>query len=68
MKNPNGKLAWLPDPALCADKTHFTLFDEVVGKKTTEKDLPSTNIPSRVEVAEDFRVRNLQVKHCKPVF
>ena len=54
MKNPNGKLAWLPDPALCADKTHFTLFDEVVGKKTTEKDLPSTNIPSRVEVAEDF--------------
>ena len=45
MKNPNGKLPWLLNPVLCADKTHFTPFDEIVGKETTKKDLPSANIP-----------------------
>ena len=44
-KNPNGKLPWLPDPVLCTNKTHFTPFDEVVGKETTNKGLPSANIP-----------------------
>ena len=68
MKNPNGKLPWLLNPVLCADKTHFTPFDEVVGKETTKKDLPSANIPSRAEVAEALQVKNLLVKYYKPFF
>ena len=59
MENPNGKLPWLRDPVFYADKMHFTPFDEVVGKETTEKDLPSANIPSGAEVAEVLQVRNL---------
>ena len=35
MKNPNRKLPWLPDPVLCANKRHFTLFDDVGGEETT---------------------------------
>ena len=52
MKNPNGKLPWLPNPVLYANEMNFIPFDEVVGKKTTDKDLPSVNISSKAEVTE----------------
>ena len=49
--NPGQKIDWLPDPLLLGNKEHFKPFTDVLRKETTEKDLPSSNVPTATEVA-----------------
>ena len=50
-RNPGQKIDRLPDPLLLGNKEHFKPFTDVLGKETTEKDLPSSNVPTATEVA-----------------
>ena len=49
-RNPGQKIDWLPDPLLLENKEHFKPFTDVLGKETTEKDLPSSYVPTATEV------------------
>ena len=57
IRNPSGTiLNWLPDPILSTNKERFAPFAEVENKETTEKDLPSANVKSALEVTEVLQV------------
>ena len=56
--NPGGKIDWLPVPALSENKEHFKPFTDVLGKDTTEEDLPGSNVRTATQDAEILQVCN----------
>lgn len=60
VRNVKGQVPhFLPDPEINPDdRDHYKPFSDVLGKETSDNDMPSGQTPSVAKVAEDQQVTN----------
>lgn len=54
---PGREWDWVPDPILDVTGQHYKPFEELLGKETTEKDMPSGSKQTVAAVAQEQQVR-----------